>query len=42
MFAVPGIEISVRSHARKTRAKATEKRFRFVDGDGHLIDLVTP
>ena len=26
----------------KARAKATGKRFRIVDGDGRLIDLVTP
>ena len=26
----------------KGRAKATGKRFRFVDGDGRLIDLVEP
>ena len=26
----------------KARAKATGKRFRVVDGDGNLIDLVTP
>ncbi len=26
----------------KARAKATGKRFRIVDGNGNLIDLVTP
>ena len=26
----------------KTRARATGKRFRIVDGEGNLIDLVTP
>lgn len=26
----------------KTRARATGKRFRIVDGEGSLIDLVTP
>ena len=28
--------------AAKARAKATGKRFRIVDGDGRLIDLVDP
>ena len=26
----------------KARAKATGKRFRIVDGNGNLVDLVTP